>query len=162
MFLINYKNSLLLYLFNNFLTSILYLVGLNFIITYFGTVNFIELNFFNNVVINWEIYFLIFSFIIKLSLPGYHFLKIEIYKYLSVTTVILFSVVSLYLNFLFTIFFFNQNLIFSVLNSYKILNLLILCVFFFFIHKLKIHNFQEFISYSGFATNNLILLNFLI
>jgi hypothetical protein len=162
LYLINYKNSLLLYLFNNFLTSILYLIGLNFVISYFGTVNFQELLFFNVINVSWELYFLVFSFIIKLSLPGYHFLKIEIYKYLNITNVILFSVISLYLNFLFTIFFFNQNLIFFVLNSYKVLNLLILCVFFFFLHKIKIHNFQEFISYSGFATNNLIILNFLI
>lgn len=30
--LINYKNSLLLYLFNNFLTSVLYLIGLSYVI----------------------------------------------------------------------------------------------------------------------------------
>lgn len=162
LYLIQYKNSLLLYLFNNFLTSILYLFGLNYIINFYGTINFYELNFFNFLNSNWYLYFIILSFILKLSLPGYHFLKIEIYKYLTLNNVILFSVITLYINFLFTLFFFNQNLIFFVLNSYKFLNLLVLCVFFFFIHKLKISNFQEFISYSGFATNNLIILNFLI
>lgn len=162
LYLIQYKNSLLLYLFNNFLTGMLYLFGLNYIINYYGTVNFYELNFFNFLNTTWSLYFIILSFVLKLSLPGYHFLKIEIYKYLTVNNVILFSVITLYINFLFTIFFFNQNLIFFVLNSYKFLNLLILCVFFFFIHKLKISNFQEFISYSGFATNNLIILNFLV
>ena len=161
-YLIQYKNSLLLYLVNNFLTSILYLIGLNYIINYYGTVNFYELNFFNFLRIDWTLYFLIFSFILKLALPGYHFLKIEIYKYLSLNNVILFSTITLYLNFLFTVFLFNQNLIFFTLNSYKFLNLLLLFIFFFFIHKLKISNFQEFVSYSGFATNNLIILNFLI
>ena len=161
-YLIQYKNSLLLYLVNNFLTSILYLIGLNYIINYYGTVNFYELNFFNFLSIDWTLYFLIFSFILKLALPGYHFLKIEIYKYLSLNNVILFSTITLYLNFLFTVFLFNQNLIFFALNSYKFLNLLLLFIFFFFIHKLKISNFQEFVSYSGFATNNLIILNFLI
>lgn len=107
-------------------------------------------------------FLIILSFIIKLSLPGYHFLKIEIYKYLSIENVILFSVISLYINYLFIIFFFNQNIIFFTINSYKFCTLLVLCVFFFFIHKLKLSNFQEFISYSGFATNNLIILNFLI
>lgn len=161
--LIQYKNSLLLYLFNNFITSILYLIGLSYIIAYFGTINFSELSFFNySSSMSWGVYFLIISFIFKLSLPGYHFLKIEIYKYLSLENVILFSVITLYINFLFTIFLFNQNLIFFALNSFKFLNLLLLCVFFFFLHKLKISNFQEFVSYSGFATNNLIILNFLI
>lgn len=102
------------------------------------------------------------SFIIKLSLPGYHFLKIEIYKYLSSTNVIYFSVISLYINFIFMTFTFNQNIIFFILNAYKIHSFLLLCAMFFFIHKLKISNFQEFIAYSGFATGNLILLNFLI
>lgn len=160
--LINYKNSLLLYLFNNFLTSVTYLIGLSYVISNWGTVNFYELNFFNYFKPDWTLYLLIFSFILKLSLPGYHFLKIEVYKYLSLNNVILFSIITLYLNFLFTIFFFHHNLIFSILSSLKILNVLILCIFFFFLHKLKISNFQEFISYSGFATNNLILLNFLI
>ena len=101
------------------------------------------------------------SFILKLSLPGYHFLKIELYKYLSVSNVILFSVVTLYINYTFTIFVFNQNLIFFLLNYFKIFNLIIFCGLFFFIQKLKVSNFQEFIAYSGFATNNLIIINFL-
>lgn len=48
LYLIKYKNSLMLYLFNNFLTSILYLFGLNFLISNYGTINFIELTFFSN------------------------------------------------------------------------------------------------------------------
>ena len=162
LYLLQYKNSILLYLFNNFLTSILYLLGVSYIIYFNGTLNFYELTFFNNFHIKWYIYFIIISFILKLSLPGYHFLKIEIYKYLSLDIVILFSVITLYINFMFTIFLFNQNIIFFTLNSYKFINLLVLLSFFFFIHKLKLSNFQEFISYSGFATNNLIILNFLI
>lgn len=162
LYLIQYKNSILLYLFNNFLTSIIYLIGISYIIHFKGTLNFGELTFFNNVSIEWQNYLIILSFIIKLSLPGYHFLKIEIYKYLNLDIVIMFSIITLYINFMFTIFLFNQNIIFFTLNSYKFMNLLILMVFFFFIHKLKLNNFQEFISYSGFATNNLIILNFLI
>lgn len=162
LYLIQYKNSLLMYLFNNFLTSMLYLFGLTYIISIFGTVNFIELNYLSNIKISWQTYLLILSFIIKLSLPGYHFLKIELYKYLDITIVILFSVITLYINYLFTIFFFNQLTIYTIINSYKYLSLLILLSFFFFIHKLKINNFQEFISFSGFATNNLIILNFII
>jgi hypothetical protein len=105
---------------------------------------------------------LIISFVIKLNLPGFHFLKIEIYKYLNLEVVILFSVITIYVNFFFIIFFFSQTIIFNLLNTYKYLSILILLVFFFFIQKLKINNFQEFISFSGFATNNLIILNFLL
>lgn len=162
LYLIQYKNSLLMYLFNNFLTSMLYLFGLTYIISLFGTLNFIELGFISNTTISWQTYLLILSFIIKLSLPGYHFLKIELYKYLDVSIVILFSIITLYVNYLFTVFFFNQLIIYTIINTYKYLSLLLLLSFFFFIHKLKINNFQEFISFSGFATNNLIILNFVI
>ena len=162
LYLIQYKNSLLLYLFNNFLTSMLYLFGLSFIISFYGTINFQELTFFNYNNISWQLYLLIVSFLLKLSLPGFHFLKIELYKYLDISIVILFSIITLYINFLFTLYFFNQNIIFSIINNYKYLTLLLLLSVFFFIHKLKLSNFQEFISFSGFATNNLILLNFVI
>lgn len=162
LYLIKYKNSLMLYLFNNFLTSILYLFGLNFLISNYGTINFVELTFFSNTIINWQLYLLVISFLLKMSFPGYHFLKIELYKYLDVSIVILFSIITLYINYLFTIFFFNQNIIFFIINYYKYITLLLLVSIFFFIHKLKISNFQEFISFSGFATNNLIILNFII
>lgn len=161
-YLIQYKNSILLYLFNNFLTSILYLFSINNLIYVYGTLNFSELLFFNHISINWISYILVLSFVIKLSLPGYHFLKIEIYKYLSATNVIYFSTISLYINFIFLTFVFNQNIVFFILNSYRIHSFLLLCALFFFIHKLKISNFQEFIAYSGFATSNLIILNFLV
>lgn len=162
LYLIQYKNSLLLYLFNNFLTSILFLLGINSIVSFFGTINFNEINFFSYTSLNWQLYLIIISFLFKLSLPGYHFLKIELYKYLSISNVILFSVITLYINYLFTFFIFNQNLMFFTLNYFKIFNLILFCGLFFFIQKLKISNFQEFIAYSGFATNNLIVVNFLI
>lgn len=97
-----------------------------------------------------------------MSFPGYHFLKIELYKYLDVSIVILFSIITIYINYLLSIFFFNQNVIFNVINTYKFLTLLLIFSIFFLINKLKISNFQEFISFSGFATNNLIVLNFII
>ena len=75
---------------------------------------------------------------------------------------ILYSVITIFINYTFTIFFFNHNIIFYTLNSFKLINILVLLSFFFFIQKLKLKNFQEFISYSGFATNNLIILNFII
>lgn len=160
--LIKYKNSLLLYLINNFLISICYLYGLIFIVNKFGTLNFLEINWFQYTAENWQFYFLILSFIFKLSLPGYHFLKIEIYKYLSIEIVIYFSVITLYINFLFSLFFFNLNIINNIINSYKLLTLLLIFSILFFIFKTKLNNFNEFISYSGFATNNLIILNYLV
>ena len=151
------KNALLLYLFNNFLSSLLYLIGLYYVINIYGTVNILELNYISNRS-NWQIYFLIISFFIKLSLPGFHFLKIEVYKYLSLDVVIIYSISTLLINFIFITFLFNQGIVYCLLTNYKILNLIAIFSISFIIQKLKVHTFKEFIAYSGFVTNNLIVL----
>jgi len=161
-FLIQYKNMLLLYLLNNFLASILFLLGIFSIIYYIGSTNFLESNILNSLDIHYEYYILIISLFIKLSLPGYHFLKIEIYKYLNIENVIFFSVITIYINFFFINFIFSQPITFNILNNYKQFHIILILTILFFVQKLKINNFQEFIAYSGFATNNLIILNFLI
>lgn len=160
--LLKLKNSLLLYLINNFFTTILFLLGINYVVELYGSTNFIELLYLNNTVSSWKIYLIIFAFIVKLSLPSFHYLKLEIYKYLNIDIVVVFSVITIFLNFMFTVFFFSHNFVYNALVYYKFINLLLLLSFFFFIQKLKVNNFQEFIAYSGFATNNLIILNFLI
>lgn len=159
--ILQYKNMLLLYLFNNFFSTILYLLGMYYIIHYYGTLNFNELNYLSKNV-HWEIYFIILSFLIKLSLPGFHFLKIEIYKYLPIDTIIIYSVITLFLNYIFIITFFEQNIIYINLNEYKLFNLLIVLSAIIYIQKLKLNNFHEFIAYSGFSTNILIIVNYIV
>ena len=156
------KNTLLLYLFNNFFTTILFLLGINFIVEIYGSVNFYELLSLNSNQISIKLYLIVIAFILKLALPGLHYLKLEIYKYLDFHIVIYFSLLTIIINYLFTIYFFSFNFINSILINFKLVNILLLLCFFFFIQKIKINNFCEFISYSGFATNNLILLNFII
>lgn len=160
--LLQFKNMLLLYLVNNFFVTILFLFGLNAIIEQYGTANFVELNYFNTQQCSWSTYSLFIAFILKLALPGFHFLKLEIYKYLNNTTVIIYSVITLFINYLLMIFFFTHNFMFNILVTFKLPNLMILLVLFVFMNKLKLTSFQEFIAYSGFATNNLILLAFVI
>ena len=119
-YLIQYKNNLLLYLLNNFITSILYLFSITLILNKCGSLNFLELNYVNNInLFNILVYLLIISFVVKLSLPGFHFLKLEIYKYLNTEIVILFSVITLYINYIFIFYFFNVNIIFNILQTYK-------------------------------------------
>ena len=90
-----------------------------------------------------------------------HYLKLEIYKYLDLESVVFFSVLTTYINFMLIIFLFNYNFIVITLSFYKYFNLLTILSIFFLIQKLKVSNLQEFIAYSGFATNNLILFNLL-
>lgn len=160
--LLQYKNMLLLYLLNNFFISILCLIGINAVIELFGTTNFLELSLLNNGIYSWKIYFLIVGFLFKLALPGFHFLKLEVYKYLTIDIVILYSIITIFINYLVVMYLFNYNFIFGVLNYYRYINILFIFTIFFFIQKIKLTNFNEFIAYSGFATNNLVLLNFLV
>ena len=159
--LLQYKNMLLLYLFNNFFSTILFLMGMYFIIYYYGTLNFTEFKYLN-LKAHWEIYFIIIAFMIKLSLPGFHFLKIEIYKYLSFDIIIIYSLITLIFNYLFITFLFNQNIIYITLQNYKFFNLLIIFSIGILIQKLKLNNFHEFIAYSGFSTNTLIIINYIV
>lgn len=159
--LIKYKNNLLLYLFNNFIISVLFMFFISHIVYVYGTVNFSELQLFNNSINNYFVC-LILSIITKLSLPGAHYLKIEIYKYVSFENVVVFSVVTLFVNFVLINFLTNINVVYNTLNSYKIIVLLIPIAIIIIMQKLKINTFNEFIAYSGFATNNLILLNFIV
>lgn len=159
--LIKYKNNLLLYLFNNFLISVFFMFFISHVIYVYGTINFYELQIFSNLNNNYFI-FLILTIIVKLSLPGAHYLKIEMYKYIELESVILFSVTTLFINFLLINSLVSINIVVSVLNVYKLVILLLPLSIFIIIQKLKINSFNEFIAYSGFATNNLILLNFVI
>lgn len=159
--LIKYKNNLLLYLFNNFLISTFFILFMSQLISQYGTVNFQELKLFlyhNNIFFN----LLLISICLKLSLPGVHYLKIEMYKYVSLEDVVIFSITTLFVNFLLINFLNSFNFIASILGVYKITIVLLFLSVFILIQKLKITTFNEFIAYSGFATNNLILLNFII
>lgn len=66
---------LLLYLLNNFFTSILFLFGTIYVVNFYGTINFTELGYLNDINSYWQVYLLIISFCLKISLPGFHFLK---------------------------------------------------------------------------------------
>jgi len=136
--------------------------SLSHIIFLYGTIQFNELVLFNTNIHNGYLASLILSILIKLSLPGFHFLKIEMYKYLSLDNVIIFSVTTLFVNFLLINFLLNINLVVNIFNTFKFVCLLIVISIFIIIQKLKLSTFQEFIAYSGFATNNLILLNLIV
>lgn len=160
--LINLKNMIIHYLFNNFLISILFLFSLQLVIQDFGTLNFFELNMFTLKTLNAYYYSLILCLFLKLALPGYHFLKIEIYKYLPISNVIHFSTITLIINLFYVYTLFNCHLVYYTLNSFKLFSLLLVFSFIVLIQKLKVNTFQEFIAYSSFTTNVLILLNFII
>lgn len=157
------KNALLLYLIGNFLTTALLLMGLNAIIENYGTTQFLELTLLTTSSnISPQIIFVVVGFLLKLGLPTLHLLKLEIYKYLHTNVVIFFSITTLLFNYYLVINFLSYNIFIFILLEYKIIYILLCLNLLFLTQKLKISSFNEFIAYSGFTTNNLILINFLL
>ena len=157
------KNALLLYLISNFITTIFLLIGLIYTVSSYGTTHFTELNFIATSTNNSPfIVFIVIGFLLKLGLPMLHFLKLEIYKYLDISFVIIFSIITLLLNYFLVINFLNYGVFNLILIKYKIVYILLFFNLVFLAQKLKLSNFNEFIAYSGFTTNNLILINFLV
>jgi hypothetical protein len=159
--LLNLKNSLLLYLFNNFFTTILFMFSIYVIVITYGTVNLTELSYLYKVNSSNYLIVLLITFALKLALPGYHYIKLEIYKYLSFENAIYFSTITLIINYMFIMYFLNFNFVIEIMLHYKLLLLSLVTTFFFFIQKLQVSSLCEFIAYSGFATTNLIILSFL-
>jgi hypothetical protein len=130
------------------------------VITY-GTVNLTELSYLYKVNSSNYLIVLLITFALKLALPGYHYIKLEIYKYLSFENAIYFSTITLIINYMFIMYFLNFNFVIEIMLHYKLLLLSLVTTFFFFIQKLQVSSLCEFIAYSGFATTNLIVLSFL-
>lgn len=154
------KNTLILYLLSNFLTTVLLLLGLIGIVEFYGSCHINELNVLvspSNLSLSGI--FIIIGFFIKLSLPMVHFLKFEIYKYIPSSFVILFSSVLLCVNYFLVINFLNFTMFLYLINTYKLGYIIIVTNLLVLTQKLKLVSFNEFIAYSGFATNNIIVLS---
>ncbi len=158
--LVKYKNLLLLYLWNSLLTTLLYGFSCLFIVNTLGTLNFLELNNLN--VNSFYLFLLFFSFCWKLGLPTFHYLKLEIYKFISKENLILFSIISISTNYAIIYFIVTQNFFWINSINFKFFNVLILTSISLIINNFKILNFQQFISYSSIISLNFIIILFII
>ncbi len=149
--LINFKNNLLIYLWNCFLTTIIYGISLFFLLKENGTVDLFELYIIKQ---SKDLSLLIFfiSFFIKLGLPGFHFLKLEIYKYLPIKVLIIFSTITLLLNINLLTWVIFQDIFFSFIISNKVFTIIILFVGFFSLIQLTLDSWQQFIAFSSLLT----------
>lgn len=110
-----YKNLISYYLWLSFFTLIFIVINLIQWVYLFGTLNFIELQYV--AVSGKPIIFIILAFFWKLGVSGFHFFKLEVYKYLDVFPLLLFSTLSLVINTFLLIYLF---FILSSLISYNI------------------------------------------
>lgn len=110
--LIKYKNLISYYLWLSFFTLLFFSANL-IVLTYsYGTLNFLELRFFN---LEHKYYVLLFiAFFWKLGVPLFHFFKLELYRYLDFIGLVLFSIISLSINsFMFLYFLQISNTVFQ-------------------------------------------------
>lgn len=145
-----YKNSLLFFLWNSFLTTLFFNVLLWYSLKYAGTVSFTELNF-----VSKDVTFtllLVVSTSWKLGLPLFHFFKIELYKYLTRETFFLFSILSIFVNSCILWFILSQYFIYFIFLFYNFFLLTVLVLIVLIISNLNISNFLYFLAYSGLIT----------
>lgn len=149
---IKYKNFLLFYLWNSFLTSMLAGASLVFGVYYFGSTEFTTLSLFTPKELFSCIFFFFVAFCWKLGIGGFHFFKFEIYLYLDMVSVIWFSVVSLVVN-LFVFFLLILKPCFLVVAmSYSISFLLLLFTLNVFIFFFRLNTLSQFFAVSSLIT----------
>lgn len=130
---LKYKNSILLLLWNNFLTTIFLSFSCFLLLKNCGTTNFTELLILNNA--NQILNLFLISLGWKLGVPFFHFFKLEIYKFLTRESIFFFSIITTLVNIL--IIYFSIQI--SVIYNLLCLNNLIF-IFIFFIINLILYN----------------------
>lgn len=126
--ILKFKNIISLYLWLSFITLIIFSLAIILSVFFFGTLNFKELNSFSGVFSKYNIVIvlLILSLFWKIAAPGFHFYKLEIYRYLSLDTLFIYIIFSFFLNtILVTFLFFYLNTFFINFKNIIIFILLI-------------------------------------
>lgn len=113
---IKYKNLISYYLWLSFFTLLFIVLNTLLWVFKFGILDFVELSFFLKD--STYIVFILIGFFWKLGVPGFHFFKLELYKYLEILPLIIFSTISLVVN---TLLFTYLLYIFSIVVSFKLL-----------------------------------------
>ena len=122
--IVKYKNLISYYLWLSFFTLIFFVISIVLLSFIYGTLDYREINYFY--IVNYIFYFIFISLSLKLGVPGFHFFKLELYKYLPINNLILFSVFSLVINFF--IFFYLYSLFYSMLFNNTLIILIVLFI----------------------------------
>lgn len=126
---VKYRNLLSLFLWNSFIVLCMSCL-LNFILIFTsGTLDFAELGYVKNInFIIWQ--FILVTIFWKAGAPGFHFFKIEVYRYIPRHLVFIFSAYTLYFNYfilMFILFSFYPILVYN--NYFMLVYLLIINIF---------------------------------
>jgi hypothetical protein len=132
------------------------------IVHYVGSVNFQELNATANSIpfFVWNI--LLLALLIKLGGPGVFFFKVEIYKVLSIYSVVFFSICSFFINSIIILFLFKTCVVFYTSNSFLILGGLLASNLIVLARGFQLVSFCQFLGLSAVNTWGLLMTFFLI
>jgi len=148
--LYKYKSFILYYIWNSYLTTLFFGIGVLGLSYYFGSLDFYFLSFFksNNV-------FLLLLFVSlcwKLGMPAFHYLKLQIYRYLDCYNLFFFSVYSLLFNLFLFVYFLIQPSTIIFLNYFPILSIIIIFFLSIVMTYFNITSLYQFFSFSSIVT----------
>jgi hypothetical protein len=157
---LQYKNGLMLLLWNNFLTTFFLAIGCYFLIKASGTSQFLELA--EVTPTNPYVYLYLIGIGWKLGLPIFHFFKLEVYTFLLKENVFLFSIITVLVNLTILFFCLTQPIIYNTLFLNNFLFIMFLFVLMLLCINLKVTSILYFYALSSALTLATVLVLFLI
>lgn len=150
--LLKLKNLIIMYLCTSFFTLICFFIGILVVFYYIGTVDFKEIKLLYSFLPIFVWFIFLSGLCWKLGVPGFHFFKLQIYNFLPLNVVILFSLFSIIINnFVFIFFLMDFFFIYSQF-SYIYLVVILLSNIILLILNFKEDSFYHFIAYSALNT----------
>lgn len=160
--LIKFKNVLSNYLWVSFFTLVVFFTNLLLLVYWTGSLEFTQLtnNFFCIPSIVWQL--LLIAFLWKIGSPGFYFFKFELYQYLPMGSLFMFSLTNVFLSCFLLYFFFSVSwAIYSTYSSLLLVYLLVTNIIL-VIRGSRALAFYQFLAISAVNTWALLLLLFLI
>lgn len=160
--LIKYKNLLSNYLWISFFTLIFFFFSLLLIVWYCGSLKFNQIAAVNSAVpaICWHL--LLIAFLWKIGGPGFYFFKLELYQFLPLHFLIIFSLLSVVVNCFVLAFFFLNCWQIYLSSSLAILVYLLILNIILLVRGLKLMNLYQFLGLSAINTWAFLLLMLLV
>lgn len=156
-----FKNLLVLYLWNSFLTSIVFVVFLTLLINNYNTLNFYEIALLWKINDTIPVYFFFVSIFLKLGLPFLHFFKIQIYYLLEFKLLFFYSILTTFINILLLLVITTLPFYAQFIQNISMLVIFLIGMLFVMINAFKTWTIFNLFLYSAITTFIVFLVLFL-
>lgn len=147
-----FKNLLILYLWNSFWTSIFFSIFLISLIYEFNTIIFSEVSLLWTSELNYIAYLFFLSISLKLGLPLFHFFKIQIYYILNIHLMFFYSIITTYINLSLFLIICNFEIFYNFIENTSVLSLFILGGLLILINAFQTWTIYNLFLYSAITT----------